>query len=288
MVVACFAGPLPRMMEIGCVYIKLQIPASTDLITLGSEPFATQTQLVGAGIVVALCVTAWLARRDGVALSEAWGLTALFAACALVGGALAGAVGGALGSFSSLGALALVSAAALLARVGLGARTPRLFDVVAPGAVLALAFARLGCLLEGCDFGRPVASALAVAYEAPHPVWYLHATRGLVDAAAPASAAVHPFPLYIVIPTVLIVLASFAIRGGRGTRAMCVVVGYGIARSVAEWFRDPACGDDVAGVPAGFVAAALVGLGAILWWIDSNRNGGGERARAEKPPIDRR
>ena len=275
------------MMEIECVYIKLQILASTDLITLGSEPFATQTQLVGVGIVAALCVTAWLARRDGVSLASSWGLTGLLAAVALAGGAVLGAVGGALGTFSSVGALAGVSVAALVVRARFGAQTPPLFDVVAPGAVLALAFARLGCLFEGCDFGRPTTNSFAVAYEAPHPVGFLHVTRGLVDAVAPTSAAMHPFPLYIFVPALLIVLVSFGICGGRGTRAMCVVVGYGSVRSMAEWFRDPACRDDIAGLPVGFVAALLVGLGAFLWWIDSNRNRGGDRARAEEAATDR-
>ncbi len=110
------------------------------------------------------------------------------------------AMGGFLGG--ALGAVLLVSAR--------GGDVLGFFDAGAPAMALGLAVARVGCLLKGCDFGRPLSSLSRLPgirfpswrarypglREAGSPAYLEHLRQGLVGSQATQSARCHPVQLY--------------------------------------------------------------------------------------------
>jgi len=257
------------MMETGRLYIKPQFPASRSLIFLESTPAVTQSQLVGAGILLAFALAAALARRDGVGFASAAALLGAAGVAAVAGGGMFGWLVDGEG-FSSVGALLGAIGAVAGHRRVFGAReTARILDVVTPGGFGALAMARLGCLFEGCHFGARTSMAWAVRYEAPHPVWFHHVTQQVVDRGATTSAPVHPYPLYIVVPMAFMLLAACLVPGGYGRRAVLVVFGYALVRVVAEFFREPTTAVGLGVLSPGSVAGfALAALTITYWWKD--------------------
>jgi prolipoprotein diacylglyceryltransferase len=170
--------------------------------------------------------------------------------------------------YASAGALVGAALVVLLHRVMFGSEdTARVLDAVAPAGFAALALTRVGCLFEGCDVGRIAHVRWAVRYPHGHPVFDEQVAAGLVDEAARWSAAVHPFALYLAVPTLLIALASIALRSPRaGARAAWVGAGYGVVRLGAEAFRAPGSGFQV-----GYAVALFVLLASVAWWFVDRR-----------------
>lgn len=276
------------MMETGRVYIKPHFLASRSLISLDSTPIVTQSQLIGIGILAALLLALALSRRDGVHVAKPLALLGLAAGSALALGALSSlAMGG--DGFSSVGALAGALGVVAAFRWACGAReTAALIDVVTPSGFVALGFARLGCLFEGCDFGRPTDGWASVSYAAPHPVWFHHVAIGQVKMGASWSAAIHPFPLYIALPLALLIVAACAVPGGAGRRAVLVVFGYAVVRTVAELFRDPASTFGVGFLTPGIVGGfGLAALAFIYWSTDVSTAFGAVSAHRDEKGRDR-
>jgi prolipoprotein diacylglyceryltransferase len=181
-----------------------------------------------------------------------------------------------LGGHSSFGALA-----GALAVVGLWARSasqktwhgPRTWsvrasvDALAVGGLGGLALARLGCLANGCDFGKQTDLGWAVRHGPGTDAFHTHVERGWVALDAAWSAPVHPFALYLVVGTLSIVAwAVWAIGARRfnpGRVALWACGAYLGLRFAAEWTRDDAT---VLNLYAGFNIHhlfALLGLGAL-------------------------
>ena len=72
----------------------------------------------------------------------------------------------------------------------------RFADHAAPSFALGLAIVRVGCFLNGCDFGGVCDQAWAVSFPAGSPAHEWHHECGLIEADAPASKPVHPTQLY--------------------------------------------------------------------------------------------
>lgn len=59
-----------------------------------------------------------------------------------------------------------------------------------------LFFARIGCFLNGCDFGRITDSFLGVKFPRGSPVWFEHLREGFISIRDEWSLSVHPVQLY--------------------------------------------------------------------------------------------
>lgn len=149
------------------------------------------------------------------------------------------------GGYSSFGALAGAAVA-----VGIWWRShkdepwaPLALDALVLAGLTGLALARLGCLANGCDFGAPSEAAWALEYPAGSYAHLTHVQRGLVALDAPTSAPVHPFPLYMALGTLGVVLAGGWTLWRRWVSPGWVAVGaagaYFVWRFAMEWTRDP-------------------------------------------------
>ena len=139
---------------------------------------------------------------------------------------------------SSLGAIAGGTA------VGLALVGPFRFvdsgdlDCLIPAGVAGLSVARLGCLVEGCDFGRIGEVGPTVVYGSGSRAWEYHVAEYGLSPMSSTSMAVYPFAGYLAI-------------WGLG----CAVFG--------QWWRRRGAADGKAAVVSG--VAFLIGGGAIEW-----------------------
>ncbi len=117
-------------------------------------------------------------------------------------GSVEGSVAFYRGGLSVWGGLAGALVGAALSSRASGAQLPVLLDAAAPSFGAGVVLTRLGCFLEGCDFGMPLSNgaprfltALGT-FPKNSPAWVEHVlTRGLSPNAT-ASLAVHPLELY--------------------------------------------------------------------------------------------
>ncbi|MCB9562561.1 MAG: prolipoprotein diacylglyceryl transferase [Kofleriaceae bacterium] len=119
----------------------------------------------------------------------------------------------------------------------------RLGDLAAAPLGVALACARLGCFVAGCDYGKVSSAPWAVRFPTGSPAWRDHVHAGLVPAGRGASLPVHPTQLYeaglgLVIAALAIVVARTAWARARHGRVVVVaVVAYAIGRLGIEELR---------------------------------------------------
>jgi phosphatidylglycerol:prolipoprotein diacylglycerol transferase len=114
-------------------------------------------------------------------------------------------------------------------------------DVVAPAIGLGYFFARIGCFLAGCDYGKPTTLPFAVQFPRGSYAFVDHVRHGWVDAIDRVSLPVHPTQLYhCAVGLFLYVIASAIPSPGDGRRYVLVVVLYGVLRSIVEAFRGDA------------------------------------------------
>ena len=69
-------------------------------------------------------------------------------------------------------------------------------DSVVPSLCIGLAITRVGCLLGGCDFGKPWDGPWAIRFPAGSPAFTEQSLQGLLPAGATQSLPVHPTQLY--------------------------------------------------------------------------------------------
>ena len=167
------------------------------------------------------------------------------------------------GLFGLFGLAAGAMAAAWVARAR-GVSVAALFDATAPGLGLCVALTRVGCFLEGCDFGRPLSAAaprwLARLGTFPlgSPAWVEHVSTGALGPSAPASLPVHPSELYEALAG--LALVALALAFGRRSRragdvALAVAAAYLALRLVVDVSRPLAA--EVWGARVVALAAAL-------------------------------
>jgi len=133
------------------------------------------------------------------------------------------------GLFGLLGLASGAVAAAWAARAR-GISVAALFDAAAPGFGLCVALTRLGCFLEGCDFGRPLSAgaprwlARLGTFPMGSPAWVEHVSSGALGPSALTSLPVHPAELYECAVGLALVAAALAL-GRRSRRAGDVALG---------------------------------------------------------------
>jgi phosphatidylglycerol:prolipoprotein diacylglycerol transferase len=168
------------------------------------------------------------------------------------------------GMTSFWGYLAGLGAAAIVCRRH-GVPLARLGDLAAAPLGVALAVARLGCFLGGCDYGKVTSAPWAVRFPSGSPAWRDHVHHGLVPADRGASLAVHPTQLYeallgLAIAGVALWAARRAwARAGAGRVFLVAAAAYALGRIAIERFR----GDAGRGLHAGLSSGQIFSILAL-------------------------
>lgn len=113
-------------------------------------------------------------------------------------------------------------------------------DCVAPALCLGLALTRIGCLLAGCDFGRPWEGPWAIEFPAHSLAFAQQSALGVLPDGAAHSLAVHPTQIYESLAGAALLALVLWVRRHRrfaGEGFMAFVAGYAVLRSVIEVFR---------------------------------------------------
>ncbi len=149
----------------------------------------------------------------------------------------------------------------------------RALDVLVPGAIAGVSVARLGCLFEGCDFGRLADGPMSVAYGPSSRAWEVHVLEYGLSIESPVSLAVHPFGGYLAFWGLgcAVVGQWWRRRSGRaGSGAVVAAALFFGGGGAIEWLREPATvarwTDGVSVYPAVYwtIAAAIIGGWTIL------------------------
>jgi phosphatidylglycerol:prolipoprotein diacylglycerol transferase len=268
-----------------------RVPLFDHVLWLGSLDVAAFGALLAAAIALGGLLWLRLAERAGLERS------ALFAvlATALFGGVVGARLGfvllhsGGWGSFGDgislksgglSGTVGLLSGGLLVLGVARARAlpVPTLFDAAAPSLGLGVALTRLGCYLEGCDFGGRLSAsaprwlARLGTFPARSHAWVEQVSSGVLGPSAPASLPVHPSELYeCVVGLALTGMALVVRRRARraGDAALAVGLGYLALRVLVDLSR--AAGPDV-----WCARAVLLLCGATALWLVP-------RARARHP-----
>jgi phosphatidylglycerol:prolipoprotein diacylglycerol transferase len=172
------------------------------------------------------------------------------------------------GMTSFWGYLAGAAAVVLVCRRD-GVSVARMADLSVIPLGVALAFARLGCFMAGCDYGKVSALPWAVRFPAGSPAWRDHVRAGLISADRPVSLPVHPTELYeavlglVIVGIAIAISIAISIAPGRRPRkdGALFVVGaatYAIGRLAIEALRGDAGRGIYLGVSSGQIFSLLV------------------------------
>lgn len=196
---------------------------------------------VGLGVWI-FFVGVWFATREHRDRWEVFALSGFILVAAFAGGWGAAALVGEQG-FSSLGALVGAGAALLLAPGGDSGDWRWRADLLVGPGLAGLAVARVGCLFEGCDFGRPTPGEWGVRYGRQTRAWETQVLELGLDPMSDQSWPVHPFALYLALWGLFSALVAEILRrrGLPRGRAGCFAAGFFFAGgSIIEYTREPA------------------------------------------------
>ncbi len=155
-----------------------------------------------------------------------------------------------------------------------GVSLGRMGDLAVIPLGVALAFARLGCFMAGCDYGKVSSLPWAVRFPAGSPAWRDHVRAGLIPADRAASLPVHPTQLYeAMLGLVIVVIAIYAARRRRkdGQLFGIAAASYAIGRLIIEALRGDAGRGIHAGLSSGQIFSILVLLAIAARFVVANR-----------------
>ncbi|HEX3343246.1 MAG TPA: prolipoprotein diacylglyceryl transferase family protein, partial [Polyangiaceae bacterium] len=136
------------------------------------------------------------------------------------------------------------------------------FDRAVVPMGLSFAFVRVGCFLEGCDYGRPTALPWGVRFPPGSLAAQAHAAAGWVPEGS-FSLPVHPTELYeslLGLGALALALPVLLRRPVRDGRAFAVWMGvYAVGRFVLEFLR----ADADRGIYGGLSSAQYVSMGIV-------------------------
>jgi phosphatidylglycerol:prolipoprotein diacylglycerol transferase len=169
------------------------------------------------------------------------------------------------GMTSFWGYLAGIVAIAIVCRRN-GIRPALLLDLAAAPIGMALCFARIGCFLAGCDYGKVTSVPWAVRFPAHSPAWLDHLQSGLLPPDRAESLPVHPTQLYeSALGLAMVALALLAARtrwarAREGRVFLVVAAAYAIGRLAIEVVR----GDAGRGIYDGLSSGQIFSIGVLV------------------------
>jgi phosphatidylglycerol:prolipoprotein diacylglycerol transferase len=111
-------------------------------------------------------------------------------------------------------------------------------DACTPAVALGSAVGRIGCFLNGDDYGTVTHSHWAVVYPPGTEAYQAHLERGWISAGDAWSLPIHPVQLYASLLGVALFLALANWRPRReGARLCAYLVIYGVSRFFMEYLR---------------------------------------------------
>lgn len=249
-----------------------------------------------AGIAATLVAMLWRSRAWGIGMGPTLAAAGLGLAAAFLGGhiySLLHTDPGALRTDPAMlirvGSLPLSTLGAFVGAGLAGVLSARLFGVSAlgvlgcwaPAVALGYGVARLGCFVNGEEFGRPTDWVWAVRFPAGTDAWSAHFHRGWITATEATSLPVHPVQLLHVLLGLAGAVALARLDPRRPARILMFgVAGYAAARMLLQFLRDDH-GDRLIDPVQVYCLAALAVLGALgLGWraVASRAIGGGRLA----------
>lgn len=144
----------------------------------------------------------------------------------------------------------------------------KIADIMAPSIALGSVFGRIGCLLNGCCYGRECELPWAIHFPANHET---------------GGAPVHPTEIYDALLNLLLYVGLawlFRRRKFDGQIFALYLIGYAICRSIVECFRGDYPSDHIhAGLftPAQLLSLPILIVGIAAWFWFSRRSGAGAK-----------
>ncbi len=170
------------------------------------------------------------------------------------------AYGGFLGGFVGAGVFCRVKGIRLLAWA----------DCAVPSLCSGLMITRIGCLMFGCDFGKPFDGKWSIVFPAGSPAFQQQRMEGLLPPDATHSLPVHPTQLYESLNGLVLLGLLFLVRRYRkfsGEMFVAFTMGYAVLRYYVETLRadeqrgniGPLSTSQFIGVTTFLAGAALLG-----------------------------
>jgi phosphatidylglycerol:prolipoprotein diacylglycerol transferase len=113
-------------------------------------------------------------------------------------------------------------------------------DCAVPSLCTGLMITRIGCLMFGCDFGKPWNGRWALHFPAGSPAFAQQRAEGLLDAAATQSLGVHPTQIYESLNGLILFALLMLVRRFRkfsGEMFVAFTMGYAVLRYFVETLR---------------------------------------------------
>jgi phosphatidylglycerol:prolipoprotein diacylglycerol transferase len=147
-------------------------------------------------------------------------------------------------------------------------------DCAVPSLCTGLMITRIGCLLYGCDFGKPWDGRWAIVFPAGSPAFNQQRMEGLLPPTAAHSLPVHPTQLYESLNGLILLGLVFLVRRYRkfsGEMFVAFTMGYAVLRYFVEVLR----ADEQRGSVGPLSTSQFIGVvtfaagAALLVWLYS-------------------
>ncbi|MDB4965350.1 MAG: lgt1 [Myxococcales bacterium] len=136
-------------------------------------------------------------------------------------------------------------------------------DCAVPSLCTGLMITRLGCLLYGCDFGKPFDGKWSIVFPAGSPAFNQQRVEGLLPPGAAHSLPVHPTQLYESLNGLILLGLMFLVRRYRkfsGEMFVAFTMGYGVLRYYVEILR----ADEQRGAVGPLTTSQFIGVTTFL------------------------
>ncbi len=137
-------------------------------------------------------------------------------------------------------------------------------DALAWAAGMGIAIGRIGCYLNGDDFGKPASIPWAVQFPPDSYAYIAQVKDGILDPRASASLPVHPVQLYLALNGLLlftiVTRSRTRLLGRPGATFSLYLTLYCISRFILEFFR----GDQVRMFHETLTFPQIYALGALI------------------------
>jgi phosphatidylglycerol:prolipoprotein diacylglycerol transferase len=149
----------------------------------------------------------------------------------------------------------------------------KMADVLAPSIALGYVFGRIGCLLNGCCYGRVCNLPWAVRFPAGSFAWQQQVQNKLITQ-ADAALPVHPTEVYESLLNLLLYFAlAWLYRRKKfdGQVFAAYLMGYAVERSIVETFRGDYSALHLHGgfTPAHLISLGIFAAGAVLFVVQA-------------------